>query len=361
MKRLGSILLAVCLLALSACSAGTDTESLAYQLAGLDPQETLLTVNGRDVSAELYLYWLQYACTMAKSAGAVDEEGALDWDYLYDDGITAEEYILREAEDQAKLYMLIEAWAEKYGVELTDEEEQEVDEEIAYYAEQLGGEEAYADYLAQIGISAQSTRRMTKDFRLYSKLLEMTKEEGGPLYIDDELLYQYEGITPDTVLVDHILFLTSGDEADDQLRRDTMEQVRTSLLETEEEFRTDMFNYIADTYSEDTGRTYYPNGYLVTEDANFVQPFLEAALALQEGEVSQVVESDYGYHLLLRKPIRDYVADSYLGELLMIDTSGADVTYSKAYETLDHQAYYTAYQAHVEEAAQALQPDEAGE
>ena len=75
MKKLLAALLAACLLILSACGGQTDTESLAYTLAGLDPQATLLTVNGREVSAELYLYWLQYACSVAENTGAVDEEG----------------------------------------------------------------------------------------------------------------------------------------------------------------------------------------------------------------------------------------------------------------------------------------------
>ena len=164
MKKLLCALLAAGLLALAACGTQTDTESLAYTLAGLDPRETMLTVNGRAVSAELYLYWLQYACTVAESTGAVDGSGALDWDYVYADGVTAEEYILGEAVNQAKTYLLIEQWAEEYGVELTDEEEQTVDEEIAYYAQQLGGEADYEAYLAQVGISAEANRRMTADF-----------------------------------------------------------------------------------------------------------------------------------------------------------------------------------------------------
>ena len=351
-KLLAAAAVCLCLLAMTACGGAVDTESLAYTLAGLDPQEIILTVNGREVSAELYLYWLQYACSVAENTGAVDEEGNLNWDYVYADGVTAEEYIVGEALNQAKLYLLIEEWAETYGVELTDEEEQTVDEEIAYYAEQLGGEDAYATYLRQIGISAEANRRMTADFYLYSNLLDLTKEEGAPLYIDDQTLYQYDGITADTILVDHILFFTSDDAEDNQIRCDTLEQVRQSLLEAEGSFRIDLFNTIADTYSEDTGRAYYPNGYLVTEDADFVEPFLDAALHLEEGEVSEIVESEYGYHLLLRKPIRDYVADAYLGELLLEAGDEAEVTLRDAYETLDRRAYYAAYRQHLSQAAQ---------
>ena len=77
----------------------------------------------------------------------------------------------------------------------------------------------------------------------------------------------------------------------------------------------------------------------------------------EDGEVSQVVESEYGYHLLIRKPIRDYVADAYLGELLLEAGDSARVAYSAAYESLDRRAYYAAYREHLEQAARALREE----
>lgn len=359
MKKILAFLMAVCLFTtLAACGKETvsDPDSVAYRLTGLDPAATLLTIEGQEVPVEMYLYWLQYAATVAaNTSGCTDEEGNLLWDHELEEGYTVLDYVQEEAVGQAKTYMIVEEWAESYQVEFTQEDEDAVDEEIAYYVEQLGGEEAYQTYLDQIGISADANRRMTKDYYLYDKLLDMTKEEGSPLYITDDILYQFDGVTEDAVLIDHVLFFTSDDEEDNAIRLETMEQVRQSLLEADEEHRQDMFNYIADYYSEDTGRAYYPNGYLVTEDANFVKAFKEAALTLEEGELSEVVTSEYGYHLLMRKPIRDYVAITYLEDLLKVAMENAEVVYSEDFDKIDPQAYYTAYLAETTAAAEESQ------
>ena len=50
---------------------------------------------------------------------------------------------------------------------------------------------------------------------------------------------------------------------------------------------------LADEYSEDPGRESYPTGYTFTT-GSMVQEFEDAAYALSEGEVSEVVESSLG-------------------------------------------------------------------
>lgn len=63
------------------------------------------------------------------------------------------------------------------------------------------------------------------------------------------------------------------------------------------------FEALLAEYNTDPGmdQAAYADGYLVGDGANFVAPFLEAALALEkEGDVSAPVKSDYGYHIIKR-------------------------------------------------------------
>jgi len=52
---------------------------------------------------------------------------------------------------------------------------------------------------------------------------------------------------------------------------------------------------------EDTGITYYPTGYIFTS-GEMVSSFEDTVKALEEYEVSQPVESDYGIHIIIRLP-----------------------------------------------------------
>lgn len=62
------------------------------------------------------------------------------------------------------------------------------------------------------------------------------------------------------------------------------------------------FALLMDEYGEDTGMKNEPNrteGYKVYEGASYVQEFIDGAMALQkEGDISGLIASDYGYHIL---------------------------------------------------------------
>lgn len=346
-KQLTALLLSLVLACLSGCAQ--KPQGLFYDLTGLDPAAPMLTVEGREVPAELYLYWVLYAADYItrEFPELCDSGGMPRWEAEAEPGVTVEDYVRRDALDSAKMYIIVEKWAEEYGVTLGEDSEQAMEQELQSIAEQMGGEEAMERYLASRGITAETNRRMTRLFYLYANMLALTKEEGSPLYIEDDVLYQYEGITPETVLADHILLLFPEEESERPAARESMEQVLAAIRADEDPAAA--FQFVADNYSEDEGRAYYPNGYLVTEDAPYVQAFKDTALALEEYEISDVVESEFGWHIIMRKPLRDYVADLYLAERVTKAMEAAEVTWEDCARDFDLPAFYAAYQTRQQE------------
>ena len=60
------------------------------------------------------------------------------------------------------------------------------------------------------------------------------------------------------------------------------------------------FTDVVNTYSEEPGAATRGGSLGPIERAHVVPPFADAAFELRAGEVSHVVETDYGFHIILR-------------------------------------------------------------
>ena len=350
MKRIISLALALLMaLSLTACSSTPSQEerdpSLIHGVTGHDPDEIVMTVDGRDVTLEMYLYGVLYTIDyISNNFGDdyVDDAGLLQWDKELDDGLTLLEYVKEESLNTAVMYATVENWEETYDLTLTQEQEDALDNELDYMAEQLGSQEAFEEYLYAQGLSTETNRRLSRIFYLYGNMQDKALDPASPLYITDEMLYQYEGITEGTILADHIFLATGDDEEQNQQMLELMKQFK-ELLDGAGDDATSMFDYLANYYSQDTGRSYYPNGYPITQDADYVQEFKDAAFALEEGQYSDVITSSLGYHIVMRKPLRLFVVDSYLSGLLTDAIDSADIQYTDLYNSFDIAQFQSDY------------------
>lgn len=64
------------------------------------------------------------------------------------------------------------------------------------------------------------------------------------------------------------------------------------------------FDELIKTYGEDPGMETYPDGYFFTK-GEMVEAFEKTTYALNEGEVSGLVETPYGYHIIKKLPVED--------------------------------------------------------
>ena len=170
---------------------------------------------------------------------------------------------------------------EKY--EVTDEE---VDEEYEYYEEMYG--DSFADLLTQNGYTEESFRNS-----LYFQLLQDKASED--VDITDEEVEKYYEQGKYELNARHILVDTE-EEANEVLEK----------LNAGEDFAKLATEYSTDSSTAENGGEldWFTVGEMTSE-------FNDAAYALEVDEISEPVESDYGYHIIQltdKKEVEDYAS-----------------------------------------------------
>lgn len=368
-KKLLCLLLAAALcLGLTACnekepelSTGEVQEGLCYTASGLSPDAEVLTVGGTPVRADVYLYWLAYSASNVESYMTTYLGQELDWDAQLTDTETVEEYVRADALAAVKYFTAMERLAEQHGLVFGEEGEQALADLRASNVENVGSEEDYLKELDLMCLSEEGWDSICRVQYLYQALSAQIAdaEPGSELYVDEDTLADYAE-SLGYVTADHILLLTMDMSTYTAYDDDTIAAQKTlaeSLVEQLKSYDGDdltaYFTTLADEYSEDPGHISYPTGYTFGS-GEMVQEFEDAAFALEEGQVSDIVEVSYGYHIILRKPLdraaaADAVRDGYLDTLLSNEvleiSEGLETVLSSELEALDVRSFYAAVSA----------------
>ena len=341
MRRLIALLLAAATAAcLTACGGGEGREEdLLCDAAGVSPDAVLLTVDGREVPAGRYLYWLAYACDYIASCYGGE---AIRWEDTVD-GTGLEDYARERALSSAALYATVENWAEDYGCALTEEDRTARRQEWAARAAQYGGEDAYLAVLARMGLDREGAEALSAASYLYRHLYDLFRTEGSPLYPaerDLEAFVREQGY----LTVDHIWISTAAADSADTAAIDACRaraEEAFSKLNSSPDPAHD-FAVLAGTYSDETDRDQYPEGYTFTPgDGTLPAACEEAAAALEPGQFSGVIEAEDGFYLLLRQPADlEAAMPDYFDALLQAAADSAQLSISQACEGIRVRAFY---------------------
>ena len=154
MRRILGSALALAMTAglLSGCGSAYDP---VKDVMGYKGSTVMFTVNGRDVTAEEYLFWLAQQADSANmylsAMDSEDNQGSV-WDMEVQEGVTAGDSIKEAAQQYAILYSVVAGKAQAEGYSYGREDKAAYQEELATAKEQLGGEEAYETYLKSMCI-----------------------------------------------------------------------------------------------------------------------------------------------------------------------------------------------------------------
>lgn len=327
-------LLALCLL-LCLCGCGGEGEGdlLLGQAAGIAEESVLLTVDGREIPAWRYLYWLAFTCDQVQAR--YQEAGlTLDWGIPVTGGTMAD-YAKDQALADTALYATVETWAEEYGCTLTEEERGALEDIWREQSAAHGGESAYLAELAGLGLDRERAEELAEVGLLYAKLCRLYDEENSPLTgtPDDE---ENGNIRVDRILV------SAGE--DREAARQQAETLFARLNVAEDQAAE--FSALAAAGDDPAGpRTFRPG------DGTLDPALEEAAAALEEGMCSGILESGEGFSILRRLPPETPEAeqaaetageDEGFDRLLQDAAEKALVQTAAEYGRLDAAAFYQA-------------------
>lgn len=330
--------------------SGEETHARYAAAYAKYPADTVvMTINGRDVTWGDYFYWLYTVASQMEYYYPTDS-----WNNELYSGMTYGGYVQLCVEDMLKQYWVIAEKAEEQGIELSDEDKAAIEEIRQSDIDNYGGgsEAGFETFLNEVFITPGLYDTMNTVSRYYDRMFEENfGENAAQLSDEDTLSYAND---KGYLHCKHILLLTQKEdgsemtveeaEAQKQKAQEILDQLkacpgRDELLKT--------FDELMQLNSEDTGLPYYPDGYYFTE-GDMVAAFEDASKALDEYGLSDIVESPYGYHIILRLPLDPDGLVDYEGSTLRYTVGSelysnmtqewfdaAEVVYEPGFEALD--------------------------
>ena len=306
--------------------------------------ETVLTVNGDAVGSDEYsgymLYNMQYYANMYAQMGLTD---------LWSNKDMAKSLgaSMPEAAEQQAIYarVVLQKFNE-LGLKLSYNEQKEM-ASVRRNSIANTSKEAYLNQIAQFGFSDQSYQNFMYISQCYQALNDYYFGENGVNAPSDEDIQKY--YEDNYITAKHIL-ITTVDPASGETKRTDEEAKKEAQSILDRINAGEDFDTLMNQYSEDTGLSNNPNGYTFTE-GQMVTEFYDGAKALAEDEVSELVKSSYGYHIIKRVKLDDSQLDNYksdivsaisgsMDELLQQWMDEADVETTDLYDTITYENVY---------------------
>ena len=218
--------------------------------------------------------------------------------------ITSDEEELNALEadiiDSLIIIKLLEKYAEENNITVTDEE---VNEQVKLLMDTYSSEKDFEKYLKEKGIDKRFLEGVLRSQLLSSKIYN--KVTADVIVTEEEVKQYYEDnkntlfLVPARVKASHILVMFPWKEDNSEETQEGREETLEKIKVVEDKLKDGGdFEDLARQYSDDgtSGENGGDLGYISKDQ--MVEEFDKALFSLDVGEVSEIVETEYGFHII---------------------------------------------------------------
>ena len=311
----------------------------AAQTAESTPDRTAVYYNNEPYTLDQMVPYIGLSVNNLMSELKID---TMDWSSTYA-GTSVSDYVKQDALEILRLYVAITDKADKLGITLTDAELKDVDSWHDDAVKKLGSEEAYEQYLKDNLMSEATYQHIYSVNLLYNHLFDYyygadgiakpTQEETDAWGEENELYH-----------INHIYLPTTDDAGNSLGAAQREEQYSLAKQLLGRAAAGEDFDALAAKYSSDGG---LKDEYFYLDDAD--ETFSEYLQNLKIGDVSEIIESDYGFHIIKREHLDvQYVLENYpqivsddFNDLLSLWTKDVSVVTTALYDGFDVSGLYS--------------------
>ncbi len=302
--------------------------------------DTVMTVDGVQVSWDEYMFWIgNYAAQYDSMYSMYGMQ--IDWSVPLNDGKTLAQTCVELGHDAIVKNEVIKAKCAEMGIELSDAEQKEIQQNIDEFRTSTGNDSATdAEFEEWLRENCYCTVEIMKDYyvinELTNKLFTELYGENGEKFGQDKVLEMAaeQGYTK----ANHILFMTIDKTTNEPLsdseiaaKKVQAESLLAELNAIEDSGeRYARFLELKEQYCEDNGTEAYQ-----FTDGVMVPEFYQKSLELGEYELG-IAETSYGYHLMIGLPLElDYQVSSNNASGTLCEVVLNEVFYKQIEEWID--------------------------
>jgi len=279
----------------------TNTYSIDFDkaIASFPPETIMIKAGDHTLTwAEMYFFLFRSVVNFIQTF-----QSSFDWSEGLDDGTTLADLAMKLSTEEALTFIIYAYGAKALDITISDDDLEmlnaDIDSMVASYDSLEDFERALRDNNGFYNFDT-FVQLLTTEFAVGLMITELYGDDAGSF--PDEGVADYV-IRNEYMLAKHILRLKTADDSDTPLK-ETEEILKQLKSRADDEDFLDFFNEMMLESSEDPGSEAFPQGYLF-QPFEMVEPFSVAAASLEYGELSDIVETEYGFHIILRLPV-DY-------------------------------------------------------